>query len=138
MLRVVLKDFCVLSQSRTTYRNVNHYLCYKTIFVIWRKNVSLLRYLDFCVFVKSADLKIHDVIKSIATYGSYNCACFFWLLRSIKMKFGQILVCCMANISDIFLAQCWRLETSSRPFIALLKWQYNKIWSFLIVDVYLF
>ena len=28
---------------------------------------------------------------------------------------GQILVCCMTNISNI-LTQCWRLETSSRPF----------------------
>ena len=32
------------------------------------------------------------------------------------MKFGQILVCCMTNISNMFLAECWRLETSSRPF----------------------
>ena len=32
------------------------------------------------------------------------------------MKLGQILVCCMANISNIILAQCWRMETSSRPF----------------------
>ena len=31
------------------------------------------------------------------------------------MKFGQILVCCMTNISNMFLAECWRLETSFRP-----------------------
>ena len=32
------------------------------------------------------------------------------------MKFGQILVCCMTNISNMFLDECWRLETSSRLF----------------------
>ena len=37
------------------------------------------------------------------------------------MKFGQILVCCMTNISNMFLAQCWRLETSSRPFYDFIK-----------------
>ena len=30
------------------------------------------------------------------------------------MQFGQILVCCMTNISNMFLAECWTLETSSR------------------------
>ena len=38
-----------------------------------------------------------------------------------KMKFGQILVCCMTNISAMFLAQCWRLETTSRPFYDFIK-----------------
>ena len=32
------------------------------------------------------------------------------------MKFGQILVYYMANISNMFLAEFWRLETSSRLF----------------------
>ena len=37
------------------------------IFFIWRKNnVLFLRYLDFCVFGKSAEFKICDVIISIA------------------------------------------------------------------------
>ena len=31
------------------------------------------------------------------------------------MKFGQILVCGMTIISDMFLAQCQKLETSFRP-----------------------
>ena len=38
------------------------------------------------------------------------------MLRTIKMKFGQILMHLITNISNMFLAQCWRLETSSRPF----------------------
>ena len=33
----------------------------------------------------------------------------------------RILVCCMTNISKLFLAQCWRLETSSRPFYDFIK-----------------
>ena len=37
------------------------------------------------------------------------------------MKFGLILVCSMKNISNMFLAQCWRLETSFRPFYDLIK-----------------
>ena len=32
------------------------------------------------------------------------------------MKLGQILVCCMTNIYNMFLAQCCRMETSSSPF----------------------
>ena len=53
-------------------------------------------------------------------------SCFFWILSPIKMKFGQILVCCMTNISNMFLAECWRLETSSRLFYYFIKkGQYN-------------
>ena len=37
------------------------------------------------------------------------------------MKFGQILVCCLINISNVFLDQCWRLETSSRPYYDFIK-----------------
>ena len=32
------------------------------------------------------------------------------------MKFGQILVYLITNIFNIFLPQCWSLQTSSRPF----------------------
>ena len=37
------------------------------------------------------------------------------------MKFGQILVCCMTNISNMFLAQNWRLKTSSSHFHDFIK-----------------
>ena len=49
-------------------------------------------------------------------YGSYIYAYFFRILSPITMKLGQILVCPMTNISNLFLAQCWRLESSFRPF----------------------
>ena len=51
----------------------------------------------------------------------------------IKMKCGQILVYLMANLSIMFLVQCWRLETSSRPF-----YDFNEmaiICQFLVVDI---
>ena len=52
---------------------------------------------------------------------SYTYAYFFWILRAIKIKLGQILVCCMTNISNMFSAECWRLETSSRLFYDFIK-----------------
>ena len=48
--------------------------------------------------------------------GSYTSAYFFWILIPIRMKFGQMLACSMANITSMFLVQCWRLKTSPRPF----------------------
>ena len=58
---------------------IKGYLCCKTIFCnkvalnvylmnffICRKNFSFMRYLDFCVFSKSADFKICYVIKIIS------------------------------------------------------------------------
>ena len=58
---------------------------------------------------------------------SYTYAYFFWILSSIKINFGQILVWCMTKISNMFLAQCWRLETASRPFMILWKWQHSRV-----------
>ena len=37
------------------------------------------------------------------------------------MKFGQILLYCMTSISNIFFAECWRLETSSRLLCDFIK-----------------
>ena len=47
--------------------------------------------------------------------GSYTSVYFFWILGPIKMKYGQILMCCMTNI--------WKLVPG--PFMILLKWQYS-------------
>ena len=38
----------------------------------------------------------------------------------------------------MFLAQWWRLETSSRPLDDFNKWQYKKTFQFLVVDIYYF
>ena len=47
---------------------------------------------------------------------NYTFAYFFWILSSIKIKFGQILAYLTTNISNMFLAQFWNHETNSRPF----------------------
>ena len=69
--------------------------------------------LQISKFVTSSQVLLHNA--------SYTYAYFFWILSPIKMKFGQILVCCMTNISNMFLAECWRLETSSRLFHDFIK-----------------
>ena len=97
------------------------YLCYKIMFChkvyspwslindffIGRKNVSISRSLCFC--------EIHNYKICDVTW-SYTFTYFFWILSTIKMKLGQILVYLIANISNMFLTQYWRLETSSRSF----------------------
>ena len=91
-------------------------------FLIWRENYILFsRYLDFCTFVKSTDFKICGIIIGITSIGISISAYFFWILSTLKTKFGQTLVCCKTNISDMFLALDWRLGTSSRLFCDFIK-----------------
>ena len=92
-----------------------------TLFLIWRKNISFSKYLDFCTFMKSTDFKICDVIISIASSGISTYAYFFWILSTLKKKFSQILVYCKTNITDMFLDQDRRLKTSSRLFYNFIK-----------------
>ena len=80
-----------------------------------------LRHLDFCVCVKSTDFKIYDIIIGIATQWKLHLSLFLLNTSIIKMKFGQISVCCMTNFSNMYLALCWRLETSFRPFYDFIK-----------------
>ena len=129
ILKKALTAFTVL------WNCLKDYLCYKTIlshkialdvqlmnFFIWRKNnISFLRYWDFCVFVKAQISKSVTPSQALLDNRSYTYVYFFWILSTIKMKFGQILVCYMTNISNIFLAECWRLETSSRLFSDFIK-----------------
>ena len=92
-------------------------------FFIWRKiNVSFSRYRDFCVFMKPADFKFVTSSQVLLHNARYTYAFFFWILNPIKMKFGQILVCCMTNISKMFLFECWRLKASSRLFYDFIIW----------------
>ena len=73
------------------------------IFVfLWNQQISK--------FVTSSQVLLHNA--------SYT---FFWILSPIKTKFGQILVCGMTNISNMFLAECGRRETSSRLFYEFIK-----------------
>ena len=98
--------------------------------------LEISRFLCFCEIHRFQNLwrhLRHCYIMEV-TLNAY----FLWILSTIKMKLGQILLCCMRNISNMFLAQCWRPETSFRPCIMLLKWQCREIWSFLIVYIYHF
>ena len=111
---------------------IKGYLCYKAIFCMkinpWcviheffylKKECFVLEISKFLCFYK-----LHrSQNQSLLHNESYTYAYFFWILGTIKMKFGQILVCCMTNM---FLVYCWRLETSSRPFYDFIKltiWQ---------------
>ena len=89
------------------------YLCYKTILCHKAAIFVFFWNLQISKFVTSSKVLLHDA--------SYAYAYFFWILSPIKMKFGQILLCCMTNISNMFLAECWRLETSSRLFYDFIK-----------------
>ena len=89
---------------------------------IWRKIMFHSR--DIKIFVFLRNLQISKFVTSSQVFlhnASYTYAYFFWILSPVKMKFGQILVCCMTNISNMFLAECWRLETSSRLFYDFIK-----------------
>ena len=120
------KHLCCLHMLLSCEK-VKGYLLYKTI--SWNKialviNISeekivlFLAYLDFvfCEIHRFQNLWHHH--KHCCINGSYTYAFFFWILNTIKIKFGQILMCCTANK---FLLQCWRLETSSRPFHDITK-----------------
>ena len=43
------------------------------------------------------------------------------VLSTIKMEFGQVLVYYTTNVSDMFLPQCCRLETSSQLLYDFIK-----------------
>ena len=85
-------------------------------------NILFSRYLDSCASVKLTDFKISDIIIGITSSGVSTSAYFFWILSTMKKKFGQVLlVCCKTNISNMFLVQGWRFETSSRLFYDFIK-----------------
>ena len=76
--------------------------------------LEISRFLRFCEIHKFQNLWCHHrhcciMEVKILLY-------FFWILSTVKMKFGQILVYLITNISNMFLAQCWIRETSSRLF----------------------
>ena len=94
--------------------------------------LEISRFLYFCEIHKFQNLWRHHR----HCYLLEVTVIFFWMLITIKMKFGQILMCCMTNTSNMFLAQCWRLQ---RPFYDFIKMTIcSKIWAFLIVDIHHF
>ena len=93
------------------------------IFYLKQKCCFLLAISRFLCFCEIYRFQSRSVTSSYALLdnGNYTYAYFFLILSTIKMKFGQVLVCCMTNISNMFLVLCQRLETSSRPFYEFIK-----------------
>ena len=93
---------------------------------------------DILIFEFLWNPQISKSVTSLLHNGSYIYTYFFWFLSTIKMKFGQILVCCMTNISNSFWfnARDWKLVLGL--FIILLQWRNNKIWPYWIVGIYHF
>ena len=112
-------------------------MCNKWIFLFEEKIIFRSR--DIKIFVFLWNLQISKFV--LLHNASYTYAYCFWILSPIKIKFGQILVCYM-TVWQTFLtyfwlnAGDWKLVPGS--FMILLKWQYSKIWSFLMVDIYHF
>ena len=102
---------------------------YNKLFFYQKKKVSFWRYLDFCVFVKSTNFKICDIIINIVYY-------FFWILGSIKKRFGQVSVILWydKNIYNIF--EGWKLVTGS--FMIPIKCSITRSFSFLVIDLHHF
>ena len=91
-------------------------------FFIWRKNnVSFSIYLDLCVLEKSTNFKICDVIIGIATKWKLRLCLFLLNPMCYQNEIWSILVCCLTNISNMFLVRCKRLESSSRLFYDFTK-----------------
>ena len=67
--------------------------------------------------------------------GSYTFVYFFWILSTIKMKFGYILVYLIANISNMFCLHAGNGKLVPDLFRVLRKWQHSKICQVLGVDV---
>ena len=82
-------------------------------FIRRKNNLSFSRHLDFCVFVKSTDFKIRDVNISIATLWKLHLYLFLLNPKSYQNE--------TRSNTNMVLVQCWRLETSSRPFCDFIK-----------------
>ena len=77
--------------------------------------------LDLCVFVKSTDFKICDVIISIASYWKLHLRLFLLNANSYQNKTWSNTSVLYGKYFYHVFVQCWRLETSSRSFYDFIK-----------------
>ena len=139
--------YCVINTMLKGYLRYKTILCHIVApdvqlmnFFIWKK--KMFRSQDIKIFMFLWNPQISKSVTSsqaLLVNGSYTFAYFFWILSTIKMKFGRVLLCYMTNISNMCFwlnAEDWKLVPSS--FLILLKWQYRKIWPFLMVEIYHF
>ena len=91
------------------------------IFFYLKKKCFVLKILRFLCFCKTCRFQ------NLWRHHKYYCIMIVTLLLISfesfwnKMKFGQILTYCMTTISNMFLTECWRLETSFRLFYDFVK-----------------
>ena len=99
------------------------------------------KYFYLQIFVFLSDQQISKFVTSswaLLHNRSYTFAYFFQIQSTINMKFGQLLLYCMANISNMFWINFGDWKLVPVPFMILLKCQCSEIWQFLIVDIYYF
>ena len=84
-----------------------------------KKKCFIFKIFGFLCFDESTNFKISDVTIGIFANRSYTFDWFFRILGSIKIKFGQIIVQLMANISNLLHYEDWKLVPS--PFMILMK-----------------
>ena len=107
--------------------NLFFYLKKKECYVL-----KILRFLCFCETCRFQNLWRHHKHCCIMQ------VTLMLLSFESQVLFGQILVCCMTNISNMFLAKCWRLETSSRLFYDFIKMIIQQDLAILVVEMYHF
>ena len=84
----------------------------------------MFRSQDINSFVFLSNLHISKAVTSTQALlhnASYSHVYIFWILSPIRMKFGQIAVCWMTSIFNMFLVECWRQETSTKLFYDFIK-----------------
>ena len=94
--------------------------------------LKISRFFCFCEICKFQNLICHR-----RHNGSYIMEVTLMLIF-FNPKYHQNEIYCMTNISNMFLAQCWRLKTSSRPFYDFIKMTIKQGLAIFIVDIYHF
>ena len=108
---------------------LQNYFCHKVVLdaqimisFYLKKKCFVLEISRFSRFLWNPHISTYVTLSwALLHNGSYNYAYFFWILRTIKMRFSKMLVSCTTNVCNKFLAQCWRLETSFRLFYDFIK-----------------
>ena len=135
-IRPILKDFVNNINFQNNYFVIKSSLCCKTIFC--HKVTLEAQFMDFFIWRKkmfrSWDMYVFVFFCEILTFLNRLChhrhrymvevtlnVYFFWILSTIKMTFGRILVRCMTNISNMPLNQCWIQETGSSLFYDFIR-----------------
>ena len=93
-----------VTSARKLFFAINQPLrCNEQIFLFEEK--IIFHSLDFQVLSKSTNFKVREVIMILLHMRRYTFDYFFRTLKSIKLKFGQMLMLLTGDIPNLFLAQ---------------------------------